>query len=74
MSALLLKADIRNRHRHVRFVPKADILHCSKERRYSITLSASASRLGALIRAARPFVGHPLAVPSRQVDETAATL
>jgi hypothetical protein len=27
--------------RDVRFVPKADILHCGKERRYSITSSAA---------------------------------
>jgi hypothetical protein len=36
MSALPPKADIVQRDRHVRFVPKADILRCSKERRYSI--------------------------------------
>jgi len=35
MSALPPKADIVQRDRHVRFVPKADILRCSKERRYS---------------------------------------
>jgi hypothetical protein len=37
MSALLPKADITERKCHVRFVPKADILRCGKERRYSIT-------------------------------------
>jgi len=40
MSALLPKADIAERHRHVRFVPKADILRCGKKRRYSIALRA----------------------------------
>src|SRR6516165_678441 len=43
MSALALKADIAERGCDVRFVPKADILHCGKERRYSITSSALAS-------------------------------
>jgi hypothetical protein len=36
MSALPPKADIRQRSCDVRFVPKADILHCGKERRHSI--------------------------------------
>jgi hypothetical protein len=40
MSALPPKADIVERDRHVRFVAKADILRCSKERRFSITSSA----------------------------------
>ena len=35
MSALPPKADIAERNRYVRFVPKADIPRCSKERRYS---------------------------------------
>jgi hypothetical protein len=39
MSALPPKADIAERDRHVRFVPKADIPRCRK-RRYSITSSA----------------------------------
>jgi len=34
VSALPPKADIGTRPRDVRFVPKADILRCSKERRY----------------------------------------
>jgi len=42
MSALPPKADIGTQPRDVRFVPKADILHCSKERLYSITSSAPA--------------------------------
>jgi len=42
MSALPPKADIGTQPRDVRFVPKADILHCGKERRYSITFSARA--------------------------------
>ena len=33
MSALPPKADIRPGNHDVRFVPKADILHCGKERR-----------------------------------------
>jgi hypothetical protein len=41
MSALPPKADIADAMRNVRFVPKADILRCGKERRYSITSSAS---------------------------------
>jgi len=40
MSALPPKADIGTQPRNVRFVPKADILRCGKERRYSITSSA----------------------------------
>jgi hypothetical protein len=43
MSALPPKADIAGRQFDVRFVPKADILRCGKERRYSITSSALAS-------------------------------
>ena len=42
MSALPPKADIGTQSWNVRFVPKADILRCSKERRYSITSSAPA--------------------------------
>src|SRR5262249_7285998 len=40
MSALPPKADMDHDGRHVRFVPKADILHRSNLRRYSITSSA----------------------------------
>jgi hypothetical protein len=40
MSALPPKADIAGLQFDVRFVPKADILRCSKERHYSITSSA----------------------------------
>jgi hypothetical protein len=43
MSAIPPKADIGKRRLDVRFVPKADILRCGKERRYSITSSARAS-------------------------------
>src|SRR5262249_17063113 len=43
MSALPPKADNDGRMLDVRFVPKADILHCGKERRYSITSSAAVS-------------------------------
>ena len=46
MSALPPKADIAERDRHVRFVPKADKVQCSKMYRYSIISSASAERLG----------------------------
>jgi hypothetical protein len=41
MSALPPKADINYIFCDVRFVPKADILRCGKERPYSITSSAS---------------------------------
>ena len=44
MSALPPKADMDPHGRDVRFVPKADILRCSKERCYSITSSAIARR------------------------------
>ena len=44
MSALPPKADIRYRDRRFRFVPKADILRCGKECRYSITSSATEQR------------------------------
>jgi hypothetical protein len=42
MSASPPKADVVGRNDDVRFVPKADILRCGKERRYSI---ASTGRL-----------------------------
>jgi len=45
MSALPPKADIAESDWHVRFVPKADILRRSKERRYSVTSSAVASNV-----------------------------
>src|SRR5262249_54177916 len=41
MSALPPKADIGTQSRNVRFVPKADILQCGKERRYSISSSTN---------------------------------
>ena len=40
LSALPPKADIGTQSRDLRFVPKADILRCSEERRYSTTSSA----------------------------------
>ena len=40
MSALPPKADIGTQSQNVRFVPKADILRCSKKCRYSITWSS----------------------------------
>ena len=43
MSPLPPKADITESNRHVRLVPKADILCRSKARRYSITSSAISS-------------------------------
>ena len=50
MSAIPPKADIGTQSCDVRFVPKADILHCSIERRYSITSSAVASSVGGTVR------------------------
>ena len=50
MSALPPKADIGTQPRDVRFVPKADILRCGTERRYSITSSAVASSSGGMLR------------------------
>jgi hypothetical protein len=44
MSALPPKADIETRSQNVRYVPKADIPRCSKERRYSITSAARSKR------------------------------
>jgi hypothetical protein len=44
MSALSPKADIDPSASDVRFVPKADILHCSRNWRYSITSSAMESK------------------------------
>ena len=38
MSALPPKADIGTRSRNVRYVPIPDKVHCSKERRYSMSL------------------------------------
>jgi hypothetical protein len=49
MSALPPKADIDWRLLNVRFVPKADILRCGKERRYSITSSAIESNVGGTV-------------------------
>jgi hypothetical protein len=45
MPALPPKADIETQSRNVRFVPKADILRCSKEPCYSIA-SPAAQALG----------------------------
>jgi hypothetical protein len=42
--------DIGERTRHVRFVPKPDILRCSRNCRYSITSSAVASSVCAMLR------------------------
>ena len=50
MSALPPKADIGTQPRDVRFVPKADILRCSEERRCSIASPGSLS-LGAPVNA-----------------------
>src|SRR5262249_16666723 len=50
MSALPPKADMDQHCRDVRFVPKADILRCSIERRYSITSSARPSTLCGIAR------------------------
>jgi len=44
MSALPPKADIVHGSGDVRFVPKADILRCGIQGRYSITSSAATSR------------------------------
>src|SRR6516164_4172308 len=49
MSALPPIADITEDRRHVRFVPKADILRCGKKRRYSITSSARTSSEGGMV-------------------------
>jgi hypothetical protein len=49
-SALPPKADIVQHGGNVRFVPIADILHCSEERRYSITSSAMASSDGGMVK------------------------
>jgi hypothetical protein len=51
MSALPPKADIGSTCQDVRFVPQADIPHCGKERRYSITSSA---RLALIVQAEQP--------------------
>ena len=49
MSALPPKADIGSTCQDVRFVPKADILHCGRDC-YSITSSARASSVGGISR------------------------
>ena len=56
MSALPAEADIAQRDRHVRFVPKADILRCGKGR-CSITSSA------------RPSSGNGMQIPSALAAE-----
>jgi hypothetical protein len=50
MSAIPPKADIDGRSPDVRFVPEADILHCGKRRRYSITSSAIARTSAGIVR------------------------
>jgi hypothetical protein len=50
MSALPPKADIEERDWYVRFGPKADILRCSRDWRYSITSSAVASSVCGNVR------------------------
>ena len=44
------KRTLDQHDRDVCFVPKADILRCSEERRYSITSSACASRAAGIVR------------------------
>src|SRR5215471_12462051 len=48
--APVIVAKLNRLSRDVRFVPKADILHCRIERRYSITSSAIASTPGGMVR------------------------
>ena len=65
--ALPPKADIAERDHDVRFVPKADILRCGKERRYSITSSdvAGSNQWGAKSPSSAIFNGrHPEADPA----------
>jgi hypothetical protein len=50
MSALPPKADIAERDRNVRFVPKADKVRCSKNPAYSITASAVANKELGIVR------------------------
>ena len=50
MSALPPKADIGTQPRDVRYVPKADIMRCSRNCRYSITSSAVASSVCGMLR------------------------
>ena len=50
MSALLPKADIAERDRHVRFVPKADIPRYGRDWRYSITSSARCRNDSAMVK------------------------
>src|SRR5215471_16109599 len=50
MSALAPKADIGTQPCNVCFVPKADILRCGRERRYSIISSAVASSVCGNVR------------------------
>jgi hypothetical protein len=59
MSALPPKADIRQRDWDVCFVPKADILRCGKERRYSITSSARASIDRGIVRPSEGMIAQP---------------
>jgi hypothetical protein len=71
MSALPPKADIVHDGGNVRFVPKADILRCGEEHRYSITSSAlpdqdsgTVTPSGAGVRRRRfvaTFIGTPWA-------------
>src|SRR5262250_3194513 len=50
MSRLPPKADIVDHDWDVRFVPKADILRCGRDLRYSVTSSAMASSVCGILR------------------------
>src|SRR5215469_3636579 len=70
MSALPPIADIETPSCDVRFVPKADILRCGKERRYSITSSASVSRLGGILRSSALAVARLMTRSSLVANST----
>ena len=59
MSALPPKADMDQQGCDIRFVPKADILRCSDERRYSITSSVAQAWVHLVLRGCiRIFAGQ----------------
>jgi hypothetical protein len=63
MSALSPKADIAERDRHVRFVPKADKVHRSQSVGYSIISSAVASNHKTAVHRPFHFYGRSAFLP-----------
>jgi hypothetical protein len=72
------KADIASRLRNVRFVPKADILHCGRDRCYSKLIGGGKYCLGMVMPirsdASCPAIGKTLLRSKRIPDGTVGEL